>query len=473
MLLVAALIGYWLLPISGQVIVMTNQGAAWPWPHMQMQPGSPRPGQKVTAWITDNQPWSHVNFEVNGAPARLEEAQVNAGNTWTWQWSFTAPDTSGYALTFYHDCHTGCQTRGLWAVGGGAASPDNLTPTKLGVVFPNPNRDWHGRQGWGVELTYAQLADEESWGLDALATRVQQDIGRGLRVLVRVDYAPGQSLPPVGDEVALADYLAYVRRLARDDRLTGVYGYIIGSGYNTLDGNRLNPQNPVTPAWYARIFNGYGQPVQNGANIVQIIRAVNPQVKVLAGPIQPWNSDQNGELAHAIDMPWLNYMNTLAALLNESAQTKAAAGIPLTAPDGFAVQAPGNPAAPELAGQPPAQEPELDLARTGWNGAQPGFGVFRDWLDIINQYETTQNLPVYITSTNTFAASEGIPPAQNYPAGWLTSALDVVNQNSQIVALCWFMDNLPDDTQWQQFSLTGQSGQVAAAAEEFDALLQK
>jgi hypothetical protein len=99
--------------------------------------------------------------------------------------------------------------------------------------------------------------------------------------------------------------------------------------------------------------------------------------------------------------------------------------------------------------------------------------VYRDWLAVINQFSTTQGQPIYITAANTFTPDEQVPPAQNYPAGWLTTALDVINQEPQVNALCWFMDGLPGDTQWLWFSLTQPSGKLVDAAEEFDALLQE
>jgi hypothetical protein len=251
-----------------------------------------------------------------------------------------------------------------------------------------------------------------------------------------------------------------------------VYGYLIGSGYNAVDSNKMDPEHPVTPAWYARIFNGYGQAAAHADNVVQVIRAENPNVRILVGPVQPWNTDQDGEQTYGVDTPWLNYMNTLVAHLDESVQAKAAADVPLAAPDGFAVQAPGRPTAPELGAHSRADEPRFDLPRAAWNGAQAGFQVYQECLAIINRYPTTRGLPVYITSTNTFTPDDGIPPAQNYPRGWLTSALEVINQEPQVKALCWFMDDLPGDTQWLWFSLTQQSGRLVDAAEEFEALLQ-
>ncbi|MDA8186680.1 MAG: hypothetical protein M0T85_00870 [Dehalococcoidales bacterium] len=128
------------------------------------------------------------------------------------------------------------------------------------------------------------------------------------------------------------------------------------------------------------------------------------------------------------------------AALDEGTRAKATAGTSLAAPDGFAIQAPGRPNALELAGRGGAEEPRLDLRRAAWEEAQIGFRVYQDWLGIINGYKTTRGLPVYITSANTFAPDDGTPPAQNYPRGWLTAALEVIDQEPQVQALAWFID---------------------------------
>jgi hypothetical protein len=166
-------------------------------------------------------------------------------------------------------------------------------------------------------------------------------------------------------------------------------------------------------------------------------------------------------------------MNALVAHLDESARTKSAAGVPLVAPDGFDIQAPGNPDAPEVLDALRADEPRLDLSRERWDGARIGFSVYRDWMAIINSYPSTQGLPVYIVSTNTYDRDADIPPAQNYPAGWLTAALDVANEEPQIAALVWFLDDFPHSDEWDWFSLTKQPGRLVDAADEFDRLLER
>jgi hypothetical protein len=99
--------------------------------------------------------------------------------------------------------------------------------------------------------------------------------------------------------------------------------------------------------------------------------------------------------------------------------------------------------------------------------------VYKDWLDIINTYRYTKDLPVFIIATNTFSPETGTPPMQNYPPGWLSTALDVVNREPQIQALCWFMDYFPYDQQWEMFGLTNPAGRLVEAADEFDQLLQQ
>lgn len=463
----------WLLPISRQVILTPGDSASL-WPQMRLKPALPRPGEQAVLWVTDATPWVHVLLTVDGQTLHATHWEENPGGTWTWEFRFTAPETAGYALVFYHDCDTGCVEQGRAVVSAESQpAPSILMPTKLGTVFANPQRDWHGRSGWDVELTYSRLADEEYWGIDDLAARVHRATGQGLRVLVRVDYDQGQSLPPDGDEVALTGYLQYLQRLARDQRLQDVYAYFLGSSFNSLNSNTQAADRPVTPEWYARVFNGYGQEATHTDNAVQVMRAEDSRVRVLVGPVQPWNTDQDGERRYQIDVPWLNYINTLVAALDAATRAKARNGIPLTAPDGFAVQAPGRPEAPELTGREESEEPRVDLRREAWEGAQAGFRVYRDWLDVINAHPGTLGLPIYITSANTFTPDHGIPPAQNYPQGWLTTALEAIDQEPQVKALCWFLDYFPHDTQWEYFSLTRHPGRMLDAAEEFDELLQQ
>ncbi|NOX63694.1 MAG: hypothetical protein GXP42_17355, partial [Chloroflexi bacterium] len=422
-----ALLAVWFAPLKGQILVVFAPEALThrPWPQMTFLPASSQNQLSAQVIIRDIEPWPNVLLTWNDASVRPEswERVEQDDPPWEWRWQIADPGEGG-EVVFYSDCQTGCRERGRWRVGdvtAPAPEPPRV-PTKLGVVFPNPQRDWRGRSGWAVELTYARLHDEPYWGVDDLAVRVAQARAQGLRVIVRVDYDQGQSLPPAGDEVALAEYLAYLQRLARDQRLSGVYALQLGSGYNTMGANRGADGPPVTPAWAARLINGYGLAPERIDNAVQAVGQARPVLRVLVGPVQPWTNDQNGDIPYTIDVPWLNYFHTLVTYVAQAAEEKSAAGQPAPLPHGFAVQAPGRPDAPELEGAERAQEPLHDLPRPAWHGAQAGFRVYRDWLAVIDSQFVTRGLPLYITSTNTYTPDDPIPPAQNYPAWWLRAA---------------------------------------------------
>lgn len=452
---------------SGEVILRIGPEIEGPWPRFRVNPPDPQPGNMVTLEVRDRVPWAYILLTVNGMPATLQRVEPQpASKTWRWVWDFRMPE-GPVVVAFYRDCQEGCRLRGRLALGEPeppfAAAPQ---PTKIGLVFPHLVRDWKGHSGWAVDLTYAQLAEDPDWGVDALAARVARYEAQGLRVLVRVDYDRGQTLPPAGDPEALMHYLHYLERLARDDRLQGVYAYFLGSGPNELTSNQLASDRPVTPAWYARLINGYGESPARTDNAVGMIRAANPRARLLVGPIRPWVRDQDGERQYRVNAPWLNYFNTLVAFIDEATRAKVAIGMWNPGPDGFALHVPGWPEAARAMGLPEGEEPQHDLRDV--NGARIGFSVLFDWLEIINAYPTTRGRPVYITATNTYVPGEGVPPAYNYPRGWLTAAWSVVAQESQVEALCWFLD---DDPQWEEFSLWRRKGRLWDAAEEFDNLL--
>jgi hypothetical protein len=471
--LAAALVALWLLVPDGRIVV-TGGEPTGQWPRIEVEPAVPSPGATVALTVTDVVAWPHVALMADGRYVPIEPQAEPRPGVWSWRATLRAPDSpKAWDAAFYRDCHLGCVERGRLGLGGQrpAAPPRALLPTKLGVVFAAPERDWHGRQGWDVELLYCSSADDHPrWGLHGLAGVAGSAAAAGLRVLVRVAYDREQSLPPRDDEVALARYLGCVERAARDARLRDVYGWVIGSGYNAPGENARAEGRATTPEWYARVFNGYGLEPARTDNVVARLRAASPSARALVGPVAPWVEAADGGLKHAVDAPWLHYMNTLVAALDRSAREKAAAGVAAAGPDGFALQAPGRPDAPAALARP-AEEPRLDLPHPAWPGAQAGFRVYRDWLSVINRHAGTRGLPAYITATNTFAPGGGAPPAQSYPAGWLRAAAEEVAGEPQVQALIWFLDDPTGDGAWDFFSLTRRPGRLADAAAEFDRLL--
>jgi hypothetical protein len=276
---------------------------------------------------------------------------------------------------------------------------------------------------------------------------------------------------PEHDQVALSHFVGCMVRLARDERLKEVFGLVIGSGFNSADENVHSAGKPTSALWYARVFNGFGTDTANTDNVVQQVRAVNPTVRVLVGPLTPWSTFQSGGTSEFPSAaPWLAYMDAMVGALGESARERAAAGIASAGRDGFAVQAPGRVDRPELRDRP-GLEPLTDVPVPEWNGAQAGFRVYQDWLRIINSYPGSVGLPVYITSTNTFMWGDGVPPAQNYPRGWLSSAARQIGGEPQIQALIWFLDDATDPP-WEFFSLSLRRGYMADAETDFENALK-
>jgi hypothetical protein len=427
--------------------------------------------------VVDQKPWANVLLYLDGK-------LIDQGATWsknptneTWSWEWTLPKDPRGRARFFHSCDAGCEAWTQFDVSPDDARPKNtLRPTKLGVVFASQDRDWHDRSAWNVELVYASSeARDDYWHVNQVAERVMLSKKRSLKTLLRIDYDRGQAVPPTDDYEAFDRYLRFVENISRDARFEGLYGIVIGSGVNDKNANGKSPNRPVTPEWYARMINGYGIDVNATDNIVDRVRMANDELRILVGPIRPWNTDQNGARKWQIDVPWLNYMNTLVALLDKSAIASALAGLPYASPDGFALQVPGRPDLSLMGSIDPALEPRTTLKHAEWGDAQAGFRIYRDWMAIVNAHESTRGLPLYVTSMNTFApglAPTPDPPAKNYPRGWLRTALEEINREPQIHALCWFVDGIPGDDRWDLYSLQKRTGRLSDAADEFDALLK-
>ena len=466
-------------PFESQLaLVPHNWQSGQAWPRFQLQTPEARPGEMARLTAVDTVPWAYLLLEVDQTSARLISIVPDAqAGTWTWTWEYRVPEAVGYRVSLYYDCHTGCRERARIFLGQQSTAPSRplstLRPTKLGVAFASLERDWHGRSGWVLELTYAQAADQDYWGVDDLSQRVRYWASLGQRVLVRVDYAQGQPLPPRDDPRALDEYLAFLRRLSRDERLRDTYAFVIGAGLNVVGSAEDARARAATPEWAARVINGYGLLPARTDHAVGVIRAESPQVRVLVGNVRPWAEGLDGDRVVNARAPWLNYFNTLVAELEASVLEKQAAGLADVAPDGFAVTAVGRVAMAEALGFDGGGEPTLDLPVETWGGAQGGFRVYRDWQAVLAGYPTLAGKPLYLTAVNTFVPDGTDTPAENYPSGWLTTALAEVEAQHQIEALIWFADTSPTDSQWVSFALTLPKGNLIDAAREFDQLLQR
>lgn len=467
------IIGIVLLPIPAKMMLINPENhTSMLWPKMELKPENPKPGETVELIIYDVIPWIHVIITLDGITYEPFEYESKEDALYTWKWRFVLPEGEGHEIVFYHNSDTGAIERARTMIGGKTKKEksEHFLPTKLGVFLANPQRDWYGRSGWNLELTYVKKDKDKYWCVNDLAHRVSESAEKGLRVLVRIDYDTGHSIPRKNDKLALSEYLAFLRRLARDQRLKDVYAYIIGSGYNKCTIEDKQEKKNITPGWYARVLIGFKEKPSHTDNVIQVMKAEDPCVRIFVGPLTPWISDQTGNRVYPLDTPWLNYMNTLVWAIHKTTIEKSDNGISMVLPDGFAIPCPGRPGA--FDNNNAYKEPTLDLRLSQWHGAQGGFRIFEDWMNIINSYHTTKGLPLFIVTTNTFCIDEGIPPAQNYPAGWLATALDVINKEPQIKGMVWFLDYFPHGTAWEYFSLTRKKGNMLYASEDFESLLQ-
>lgn len=148
------------------MLITTNASDRPPgvWPQIWTDAPAVRLHDLVTIYVRDNTPWSYVKLVSDGVDAPRDISYGTGAGPWTWRWTTRAPDTPSFTIVFYHSCNTGCIERGRVVIGATTSAEAAATPaprpTKLGVVFADPARDWHGRSGWTVELTYVQRQDD-------------------------------------------------------------------------------------------------------------------------------------------------------------------------------------------------------------------------------------------------------------------------------------------------------------------------
>jgi hypothetical protein len=203
-----------LLPIDGHVVIFSESPAELAgWPRFSLDQSSGNEGAQRWLVVQDMQPWGHVKLMSVAGSLTRDEAWAAGNGPWRWRWHLPDDTVLQQPLVFYHSCETGCRERGRATFAADARQPEpERVATKLGVVFPSPERNWHGRAAWAVELTYVKHQDDKEFSIDGLAARVARDTAQGLKVIVRIGYARKQSLPPVDDEIALRDYLEFCHR---------------------------------------------------------------------------------------------------------------------------------------------------------------------------------------------------------------------------------------------------------------------
>lgn len=243
-----------------------------------------------------------------------------------------------------------------------------------------------GKTRWDVEMIRV--------GIDS--PNLQPIIDEGFTLIIRLGKNWGESVPRNSSEWA-SFAAACAGTVNTYKNFTNKW--IIGNEMNA------NFDSNITAANYISIYT----------LCRNAIKAVQPEAEVIVAAVAPWNSSQNpgGSYSYA----WLNYMEYLVNHLNNDC-------------DGYALHAYG--------GRNGDNDPRDD---NYW-----GFGVYKDWMNIILANNYAKNKPVYLTEMNCFADGFGSTvgyPKYPYSSGWINKAYEEINNWNQshtqkIKCACWF-----------------------------------
>ena len=193
----------------------------------------------------------------------------------------------------------------------------------FGGMWLDPERNFHGRTALSIELVYS---DHGNAGVASLASRVDDLLGKQVRVLVRVDKRPGQTIPTEHDFDAKRDYARFIGALGGHPVLRRVHGFIVGNEPN-LTSENTDGGVGISPQWYMRTHSGAGAEADPNDNAWFQLRQAGFAGDVLIAAVAPWSDDTDGSLEFyptppgALDtMAWHRYAATLYWLAFNASQ---------------------------------------------------------------------------------------------------------------------------------------------------------
>lgn len=305
------------------------------------------------------------------------------------------------------------------------ALPDGAPATLAGVHFAGDRytaADVFGggpdRTGWTVELAYASDGAPE-----AVARRLTGLHRRGFRVILRVDFARGQHIPPADDPAAVAAYVDFVVKTigAAGGRVRHVVVGNEGNIDEAGDDPRRNTEcrlgrETCAPAAYAAVYRAVRDALRPRGDVAVLVAGVSP-----------------GDADHPAR--WMSGPDHLAAVLR------------LLGPgdvDGVALHAYGLEQAPV---------PGLPAEPLGYFQA-----LVTRQLDVMTAAGHART-PVYITEMNAYTRPEAAFVRAAY--AWL----DGLNRTgrARIRAACWFV--LDGGGAWDDVALAGRPDILAVLRE--------
>jgi len=339
----------------------------------------------------------------------------------------------------------------------------------LGSHFLHPDRFLYGRLSFSVELVYRRNPTG-GFDLNAARDRVRLARGKGAKVALRVDDAPGQSLPVNGDEAGAHAYAQWCQMLATDHIMRDCDWLICGNEPNLVAENR-EAGSPCPPSWAARVVYGHGKPPEDTSNVYQFVRTVHPTMQVLLPAVAPYSPEASGARAMPNPFldgrpqwaPWESYQFDLMQCAYDNAwhadlgEVKTA--VHTYAAQGVAAIGPGEPAADQ-------REPTFR--------AQFGSRWMGDCLWLLRQaqkavYNSEWNVWVLCSEANIYRPPQ--TPEQDYASGWWQQLVSYVNGLPNVMGLAAFVDQ-DYGAGWANTAMTSGLGRCPQWNTDHDALLR-
>jgi hypothetical protein len=317
----------------------------------------------------------------------------------------------------------------------------------FGAMWLDPTRELHGRTALSVELLYA--SDGEA-GMAQVASRIGELQARGVRVLLRVDLEPGQTVPVEGDFDGKYEFAHLFEKLAQDPVIRNTSGIIVGNEPNLKAENAKGGDGGISADWYMKVQSGVYAAPDDDADAYTQLRTNGYRGDVLIAAPAPWSDDTDGTLEHyptppgaTGTMPWLRYAATMYWLAYNASR--------MTYNDvKGTVHTYSNVLACRDLGLDPALEPTYvdELRNPDWNMCQYGIRVYHEFLQQMNFQAGGEGdvVPHYVTEWNSLVGrvddnlSDPAWPCNNYPAGLLLNAVDYLKLQPNLMGFAIFVD---------------------------------
>ncbi len=250
-----------------------------------------------------------------------------------------------------------------------------------------------GKRGWSVEVI-----NTDPFAYDPTPSDIQNVRNENFEVIIRINKIFGETVPKNSSE-----WDSFAQQCADKVSLYKEHCHI------WIIGNEMNAdfEGDIPVGDYIEVYT----------RCRNKIKQVQPQACVLVAALAPWNASQSGVGPYPSNRQWLNYMYQLVNTLNDDT-------------DGYAIHAYG--------GRGGDSDPRDD--------DEMGFGVFKKWMEIIDNNPYAVSKPVYLTEMNHAADGQGATPGYplyDYPAGYIQKLFEAINDWNEththmIQCACWF-----------------------------------